>query len=110
MDKDIIEKKIKIHGLRDEADVIAYDAIAYMLHRQWLFDGHAGDRKMAVRHLGDVIRNVIKYDADETEVDQMVNPQRYNYIEREEDIDNNEPGDLSPEDEKLAEKMRRSLE
>lgn len=55
-------RKMEARGLRDEADLIAFDAIADILHRQWLYESVApgcGDRKMAVRHLGDVIRGVM---------------------------------------------------
>lgn len=57
------QRKMAMHDLRDDADLIAFDAIADILHHQWLYESVApgyGDRRMAVRHLGDVIRRVMK--------------------------------------------------
>lgn len=62
MNEEIKRRKMEAHGLRDDADLIAFDAIADILHRQWLYECVApgyGDRKMAVRHLGDVIRKAM---------------------------------------------------
>lgn len=55
-------RKMQMHGLRDEADLLAFNAVAEILHRQWLYESVSpgyGDRRMAVRHLGNVIRNAM---------------------------------------------------
>lgn len=49
-------------GLADDADLLAHEAIGIILHRQWLYESATtgyGDRRMAVRHLGDVIRHAV---------------------------------------------------
>lgn len=52
--------KLERFGLRDDYDLMAWDALGFALHRQWLYLSNAlgyGDRVMAARHFGDVIRN-----------------------------------------------------
>jgi len=55
-------RKMEAHGLRDEAELLAFEAIGDILHRQWLYESMSpgyGDRRQAIKHLGDVIRRAI---------------------------------------------------
>lgn len=60
-------RKMEMYGLIDEAELLAFEAIGDILHRQWLYVSTSagyGDRGMAVRHLASVIRQAVNEAVD----------------------------------------------